>query len=405
MKISFISLPQYASVQLPTSKSITNRVLLIQALCQQHLQINNISNSDDSIAMQDMLASNTMIVNANEAGTALRLMTAFYCMHQQGTTKIITCAPRLRQRPIADLVQALQSIGADISYADKEGFAPLKIKSVNNLQNNITIDANISSQFISALCLIAPCLPNGLHIQLLPPITSLPYIHMTLGLMNHFEVASSFTDNQIHILPQQYIAKAYTVEADWSAATFIYSALMLLPNGSIFIADLQLQSIQGDAFMYQLAAQFGITSAQQVDGIRINKTSEPIVPAQIIDLNAHPDLAIPFIVVCALQYPQIQITGLQTLLVKESNRIEALQTELAKVGIKLNYTNNALSFSGNLQTTEPVIFDTYQDHRIAMALALVAIMHPNISINNTEVVSKSFPEYWHQLQVLGFVIE
>jgi 3-phosphoshikimate 1-carboxyvinyltransferase len=404
MKINFTTLPKQAAVHLPTSKSISNRVMLIRALCHQPFDIMNGSESEDSAAMQQMLDSTTMIVNANEAGTALRFMTAFYCIHQPETIKIITGAPRLRQRPIADLVEALQSIGADISYVDKQGFAPLKIKSVASLNNTILISASISSQFISALCMIAPCMPKGLQIHLLPPITSVPYIKMTLAVMQYFGIDSIFKDNIINILPQQYIPKAYTIEADWSAATFLYCALLLLPKGEIILENLTFSGIQGDAYIEELCRQFGIQTIKEQNGLKISKQENFDVPTQLINLNRYPDLAIPFIVVCAIQYPQIQITGLQTLLVKESNRVEALQIELLKIGLQLLYVNEILSFEGKINTDSAVVFDTHQDHRIAMALALVAIVHPNISINNPEVVSKSFPDYWNQLQRIGFVM-
>ena len=405
MKINFTKLTSNAKVQLPASKSISNRVLIIQALCKQSVAITNVSNSADTIALQEMLASELNIVNANEAGTAFRFMTALLCVQNATTQKIITGAPRLRERPIADLVDALNSMGAAITYADKYGFAPLKIQSVDKLKSEVSIAANVSSQFISALCLIAPSLPNGLKIHFNTTIFSLPYIKMTLQLMQYFGVQSSFTENKIHILPQSYVAKPIAIEADWSAATFIYCALLIMQEGTIEIDSLQFTGIQGDEIIADWCKQhFGIQQAITQTGVRINLTKQAIFTALHFDCTDCPDLAIPLIVACAIRYPQTTFIGLQSLLVKESNRIEALQTELAKIGLVLTYQNDILSFSGNLDTNFAVTFDSYNDHRIAMALALVAIVHPNININDAHVVNKSFPDYWQQLQNLGFKI-
>jgi 3-phosphoshikimate 1-carboxyvinyltransferase len=405
MHISFTSLPKNASVQLPTSKSISNRVLIIRALCNQYFAIENISNSNDTVALQEMLSSKLLICNANEAGTAFRFMTAFLSIHQPGRTKILTGAPRLRQRPIAPLVLALQKMGADIAYTDQIGFAPLKITAVDTLQNEVTIEANISSQFISALCLIAPCLQNGLTINLSDVITSTPYIKMTLHLMLHFGIKSNFENNVIHILPQKYIAKPYIIEADWSSATFIYCALLMMQHGEIFIDKIKFSGIQGDEYIAKICATyFGLKTKIENNRIRLFLENNSSDTGQHFNFADAPDLAIPFIVVCAIHYQKTTISGLHTLLVKESDRVKALQTELAKVGLQLHYENDILSFSGKIAIEENVIFETYNDHRIAMALALIAIVHPRISITDEHVVAKSFPDYWIELGKIGFVI-
>jgi 3-phosphoshikimate 1-carboxyvinyltransferase len=405
MKINFTQLPNNATINLPTSKSISNRALIIQALCTQQFRIENLSDSNDTKALQEMLASKLLVLNANEAGTAFRFMTAFLCIHNPGSTHILTGAPRLRERPIEDLVDALNSIGAKIEYIDKIGYAPLKIDAVARLQNQVTISANISSQFVSALCLIAPCLPDGLQIILDTNITSAPYIKMTLALMKEFGIQSIFTENKIEILPQPYLPKPYIIEADWSSATFMYCALLIMQEGEIFIDNIKISSMQGDEIIAKICNQFlNLQTTSKDNGLVLQLSKSENNNLLHFNFTDTPDLAIPFIVMCAIRYPQTTITGLHTLLVKESNRVLALQTELAKVGIILRYENDILTFSGELIISNEVIFETYNDHRIAMALALVAIVHPHITINDEHVVAKSFPEYWVELSKIGFGI-
>jgi 3-phosphoshikimate 1-carboxyvinyltransferase len=394
------------TVQLPASKSISNRVLLIAALCKQTIAITNVSKAADTIALQEMLNSKLMIRNANEAGTAFRFMTAYLCLQPIGNVAIITGASRLRQRPIADLVNALRELGADIEYMDQENFAPLKISGVANLQSEVKINASISSQFVSALCMIAPCLPNGLTIDLIGEATSAPYIQMTIKLMQHFGVQSMFAINKIIIAPQHYTAVPITIDADWSSATFFYCAMLILQNREIHIAQLAQNGLQGDEVIAQICAtHFGLQSQTINDQMHLFFVNDaPQNVQQHFDLRDCPDLAIPLIVACALRHPSVTISGLHTLLVKESNRIEALQTELAKIGLLLHYQNDKLRFDGTINTATSVTFETYNDHRIAMALALVAFIHPNISMNDKDVVQKSFPDFWDEIEKLGIKI-
>ncbi len=386
-------------IELPTSKSISNRALIIQALCHQPFTIQHLSTAQDTVALQQMLQANTMIVNANEAGTALRFGTAFFaCTLPANQVKVITAAPSLRKRPIAPLVDALTSMGANIQYADAHGFAPLKITGVQNLSNKVTVAADVSSQFVTALCLLAPSVPTGLQITLHKSLTSAPYVHMTLQMMQQFGVTSLYENNVISILPQAYQATNYTIEPDWSAASFFYAAAMLLPNPQITLSNLTTQSLQGDAILYQMQAITGVETTITENGLQLSKdVNNNNFSNTIINAADFPDMAIPLIVACAVAKPHLQFSGLHTLLVKESNRILALQTELAKVGILLVYENNLLRFQGQLNPRATPVFDTYQDHRIAMALSLLAFVLPNVTINNPEVVAKSFPNYWQQL--------
>jgi 3-phosphoshikimate 1-carboxyvinyltransferase len=386
-----------AIIELPSSKSLSNRALVVQALCAQPFDILNLSNADDTINLHQALNSKLMIRNVGDAGTALRFCTALFSVLNPESVYILTGSPRLRQRPIAPLVEALQQIGANIKYADKVGFAPLEITSTTITTHEIHVDASMSSQFISALCLIAPTLQNGLNIIPKGQIISEPYITMTLQLMKHFGIA--YTQNEtIQISPQRYSPKNYTVEADWSAASFFYAALLLQENGQIQINGLQQNSLQGDSQITTLLLPFGITTTFHKTGVLINKSTPNITTDYKLDMSNYPDMAIPLIVACAIKFPFVTFTGLSTLLVKESNRIEALQTELIKFGLQLTYQVDVLSFTGTLQPIQTaIVIDTYNDHRIAMAMSLMAFAGYDLAINHHEVVDKSFPDYWNQL--------
>ncbi len=381
-----------AVVNLPASKSISNRVLVIQALIGEELQIANLSNAEDTINLNHTLNSELLVRNIGEAGTAFRFCCALFSILKPGTTYLLTGAPSLRLRPIAPLVSALKDLGADITYADKQGFAPLVINGKALSGGEITINANLSSQFVSALCLIAPYLQNGLTIKL-NNITSEPYVLLTLKLMAHFGISYSYKNSIIKIEAQAYEPQNIVIENDWSGASFFYACLMLQNSGTIHFDNLNLESLQGDSYVATLAAMFGIASVQQGTQVKISKVQELEIATAILDLNNYPDMALPIIVACALKYNQIKFTGLHTLLVKESNRIAALQTELSKIGMQLMYENDVLSFEGILDFSKEVVFNTHNDHRIEMALSLISF-YSKISFDGDSVVNKSFPNYW-----------
>ncbi len=404
MKLVFNNWLDSPSITLPSSKSISNRALIINALTNNACTLQGLSNSTDTATLQEMLASSLMILNAHDCGTAYRFITAYIATQAAGRSRIITGAPHLRTRPISGLVNALQSMGANITYMDKENFAPIKVQPTPIAINEVNVEASESSQFVSALCLVAPSLPNGLSIHLNGTISSEPYIHMTLKLMQQLGVESSYIDNTIKIPAGNYKPINYSVEADWSSACFIYCALMLATKPQdILLQQLSTHSIQGDSYMALLAKDFGITSTSQNENILIANNGK-VTPALHYKLDSYPDLAIPFIVVCAIKYPSVTISGLHTLALKESNRIIALQTELQKVGVQLIYENDELKFEGKLIINKNIIFSTYNDHRIAMALSLVGILNTGVQIENPAVVSKSFPKYWEQLLRIGFLI-
>jgi 3-phosphoshikimate 1-carboxyvinyltransferase len=385
-------------VQLPLSKSVCNRLQIINALVGG-VNVIQLAESTDSAVLEAALHSENLVCNVADAGTAFRFLTAYFAA-TPGINKVLTGTPRLRERPIADLVQALQNIGADITYADKEGFAPLSIRGKQLQGGKISIQSNISSQFISALCMIAPYCTNGLEITLLGEIVSKPYIDLTLSLMQQSAVASNFEDNTIKISSQKYMQVPTAIEADWSAASFYLSTLMLC-EGKILLKGLGHNDAQGDKHYIEIAKQFGVTSTFINQGLLIEHISSKNVNTQTIDMRDRPDAAVPFIVACALKFQNICITGLSTLIDKECNRIEALQTELQKIGLVLSYTNDELRFGGSLLATAAVTFLSHHDHRIAMALSLVACLGFDVSIEDAECVAKSYASYFIDLKSIS----
>jgi 3-phosphoshikimate 1-carboxyvinyltransferase len=393
MNIKF-TIQEAACIYLPASKSLSNRALLINALSNNSCTLHNLSNAEDTVAFTQMLQSTGLVLNANEAGTAMRFGTALFSVLNPGTLKIITGAPTLRKRPIADLVSALQSIGAQISYHDVQGELPISIKSAALAGGEVLINSGTSSQFVSALCMIAPVMQNGLHITLENEIVSEPYIKMTLGLMQYFGIQHQFVANKIIIAPQQYQAKAYTVEADWSSACFVYCFAILAKLKNVQLPHLNAESLQGDSYVASLAKDFGVSTQFSNEGVLLNYTGVMNISPHY-NFNNCPDLAIPFIVTIALLSPSTTISGLSTLLHKESNRVAALQSELAKIGITIAYQNDCLSFSGTMHAPSQA-FESWNDHRIAMALSLISVFYP-IKIAQPNVVKKSFPNFWSQI--------
>lgn len=395
-------------IKLPSSKSISNRILLIQALCNSSFAINNLSEAHDTLLLQKLLQESQTItspvyLNCEDAGTPFRFLTAFLCM-QYGKEFILTGDLRLQERPIHELVLALNSIGAQIEYLEKEGFAPIKIIGKKLSGRSITIRSEISSQFISALCLIAPTIDNGLNLHLLGIAVSLPYITMTLQCMQAFGITAIHSNNTIQIQHQTYQAKNISIESDWSSACFFYAMAMMHDEVSLSLQGLSKNSIQGDANIVELANDFGLGTEFKNDICFIlRKQAINTSFEKRYDLSSTPDLAIPFIVACALKYPRISIIGIQHLEWKESKRISALQTELLKINILLQYHENILSFEYLTPTPLPEIIQmkSYNDHRIAMALSMLTLCGYKIELDNTECVKKSFPNYFEEIRKIG----
>ncbi|MBK7763493.1 MAG: 3-phosphoshikimate 1-carboxyvinyltransferase [Bacteroidetes bacterium] len=408
MILSFANKKSLVEVELPASKSISHRILLIQALCYTKFSITNISKANDTILLQKLLdevgaKTSPLHLDCEDAGTPFRFLTAFLCL-QVGKVFELFGDERLHERPINDLVEALKSMGAKIEYIDQEGFAPLRIYGKNVKGGNISIRSDISSQFISALCLIAPVLENGLTIQLERKLVSSPYIKMTLACMKSFGIQSSIIENKIHIPHQIYQAQNYKIESDWSSACFFYAMMMMSEELECTMHGLFNNSLQGDAAIQQIAIDFGIETNFLHDKCFI-KRIKAFAPSfkKHYDLSETPDLAIPFIVACAVKYPEVSISGVYHLEWKESKRITALQSELKKINILLHYDNDILTFEHLAQIALPEIisFNTYNDHRIAMALSMLTVQGYTIELDNSNCVKKSFPNYFEEVSKIG----
>lgn len=394
-----------ASVQLPASKSISNRALILNALSYSPYDIQNLSDCDDTEVMIKALNSNSCDFDIKAAGTAMRFLTAFLSKVIGEWT--ITGTERMQNRPIKLLVDALNSLGARIEYIGKEGYPPLRIFGSALQGGEISLAGGVSSQYISALLMIAPLMENGLTLNLEGNIISRPYINLTLQLMEQFGVKANWNGQTIRILPQEYKPAHFIVESDWSAASYWYAIMALSKTAEIELLGLFKNSLQGDAAGAKLFAQLGVGTTFTNRGVQL-KHNGNVVKKLIYDFVNEPDLAQTFVVVCVLLNIPFRFTGLQTLKIKETDRIEALKTELRKLGYLLTDSNDSiLEWNGERcePETDPVI-DTYEDHRMAMAFAPAALALPQgLKIADPEVVTKSYPAYWDNLRDAGFTVE
>ena len=390
-------------ITLPGSKSIANRALIIRALCKDDFEIENLSSAKDTQTLIQLLSIESDVLDAGPAGTTFRFMTAYLAL-QEGTT-ILTGSERMKQRPIGVLVEALKELGADIEYMENEGYPPLKIHSPKGLGNvnEITMAADISSQYISALLMIAPTLPNGLTIHFKGEPVSLPYIRMTLRMMEYFGATYEEKGNSISVQPSIYVGKPFKVEADWSAASYYFSLAALADEADIQVNGLFEKSLQGDAVIAEISKDFGIDTFYNDNGIRIVKTDRKTVSCLTYDFTECPDIAQTVAVICGGLETAAKFTGLKTLRIKETDRIEALRIELAKVGVKITPldlgNDQGMDIIGKAKIDHPT-FATYEDHRMAMAFAPLALLG-EITIEEPDVVKKSYPEFWDDLNVLG----
>jgi 3-phosphoshikimate 1-carboxyvinyltransferase len=405
--------PQSA-IAITGSKSETNRLLLLQAL-YPNLTLENTSNSDDSEVMIKALqnfhlpTSISQLINVHHAGTAMRFLTAYFAI-QENREVILTGSSRMKERPIKILVDALRKLGAEISYEENEGFPPIKIKGKKLLQNKVSLPANVSSQYISALLLIAPKLENGLELTLEGEITSVPYIKMTLALLNEIGVKTSFADNNIVVKPQtiNYKPQIISVESDWSSASYFYSIIALSEIGTeITLSSYKKNSLQGDSALVEIYKNFGVETVfnnnQSITISKINvHNSFPF--GEGWDGANSPDIAQTIAVTCFGLGIGCHLTGLHTLKIKETDRLKALKNELTKLGATISVTNDSLTLVSGSPPLEGLGVATYQDHRMAMAFAPLALKVP-IIIEDAEVVSKSYPKFWEDLQSIGFTIE
>ena len=394
-------------IKLNGSKSISNRVLIIQALCGAHFPIHNLSSAKDTSTLQQLLAvvEDGTVLDAGAAGTTFRFLTA-YLAFQKGT-QILTGSQRMKQRPIKVLVDALTQLGAEISYLENEGYPPLKIKSANNTEvNEITLPADVSSQYISALMLIAPYLAKGLKIKLEGNIVSLPYLLMTKNLISRFGGNISFDNACFTINPSSYKAQEFTVEGDWSAASYYYAIVAFEKAGfSLELEGVGNESLQGDRVMAEIGRNFGVDTVFDGEVAILTKAERKINNTFDFDFVLCPDLAQTISAMMAGLDVSGKAIGLKTLRIKETDRIDALRIELAKAKVIVDDRGYEDRFwqEGKSVLENTISFDTYEDHRMAMSLASLAVFD-TIHINDPNVVKKSYPEFWNDLKKIGFLI-
>jgi len=392
------------TINLPTSKSISNRALIIRALSHSNANIINLAECDDTDVMIRALSTEDSLKNIGAAGTSMRFLTAYLAL-QNGQWEI-TGTERMKNRPISVLVDALNQLGANIQYIEKEGFPPLQIVGGEINGGKININGSISSQYISALLMAGPCMKNGLELNITGNLISRPYAEMTLKMMKEFGISYNWKDNTIYISNQDYKFNHFTVESDWSAASYWYEVLSLAEDGKLRLKGLNKESLQGDSKIADYFTHLGINTVFK-DGFAEITKSDYQTDLFAADLEGQPDLAQTLVVTCLLKNIHFKITGLQTLKIKETDRISALINESRKLGFVIKEINgNTLIWTGErCIQDEAISIATYEDHRMAMSFAPAAFKFENIIIEHPQVVSKSYPGYWKDLEAIGFVME
>ena len=393
-----------AAIQITGSKSESNRSLLLQAL-YSNISISNLSNSDDAEVMEKGLKISKGIVDIHHAGTAMRFLTGYFST-QDGKEVTLTGSQRMTERPVKVLVDALRSLGAEIEYANNEGYPPIRIKGKKLSKNTVSLPADISSQYISSLLLIAPSLENGLELNLIGKITSVPYIKMTLALLNEIGVETSFEGNTIIVTPKASVEPtSLVVESDWSSASYFYSIVALSEVGTeIKLSAYKLNSLQGDSVLFEIYQKLGVQTVFEENSITLSKTDNLKPETLNLELSDAPDIAQTIAVTCFGLGIGCHLTGLHTLKIKETDRLEALDIELSKLGATISVTDKALTLAPSENINADIAIDTYNDHRMAMAFGPLA-MKTTIIINDAEVVSKSYPDYWRDLKQLQFSVK
>ncbi len=393
-----------ANIEITGSKSESNRMLLLQAL-YRNIEIANLSNSDDAQVMQNGLEIENGLVDIHHAGTAMRFLTSYFAS-QEGKEVTLTGSQRMTERPIKVLVDALHSLGADIEYEKSEGYPPIRIKGKKLFENKVSIPANISSQYISSLILVAPRLPNGLEIELVGKVTSVPYIKMTLALLDQLGIRNSFEENKILVEPRSSVKKTtLVVESDWSSASYFYSIVAMADVGTeITLCSYKKNSLQGDSILSDIYTKLGVLTEFSDNHICLMKASHPKSETLNLELSNAPDLAQTIAVTCFGLGIGCRLTGLHTLKIKETDRLVALDVELSKLGADVSVTDNSLNLHPSTEIKSRVAIDTYNDHRMAMAFAPLALK-TQLYINEADVVSKSYPDFWKDLKKLQFDVK
>jgi len=385
------------------SKSESNRLLILKEL-YPNIDIVNLSSSDDTNFLIEALNSKSSTIDIHHAGTAMRFLTALFAILKSKNVTL-TGSERMQNRPLEILVDALKSIGADIEYLDKTGYPPLKIKGKELQISKVSLDSNVSSQYISALLLIGSSLKNGLEINLKGKITSKPYLLMTLSLLNKININYTFNNNVIKIdrYKGSNLKKVIHVESDWSSASYSYSFIALsVINTEITLNSFKINSLQGDSILSKLFINFGVETVFNDNSITIKKVNNS-KSSMNLDLISCPDLAQTIAVTCLGLRIECRLTGLNTLLIKETNRLLALKNEIKKLGTQIQITDDSLSFSNPQKLINNIEIETYNDHRMAMSFAPLSVL-TNITIKDSDVVSKSYPNYWNDLMKIGVKI-
>ena len=393
-----------APIALPASKSISNRLLILQALSSQGDLI-GLSKAADTVTLQKLLTEMPAVMDVGHAGTAFRFLTAFLSI-QEGEF-VLTGSERMKNRPIEILVEALRGLGAEIQYLEKVGFPPLKIIGKPLIGGEINMESNVSSQFISALMMIAPYMKNGLNINLIGEVVSQPYIEMTRSIMQSCGVDLNYKNNQIIIAYGRYRFNSITVEKDWSAASFWYELVSIGKVPHLLVSDITENSIQGDSRVVQLFKSFGVNSHFDEFGLHLSYDTELKNEClRLLDFSDTPDLVQPFLTTIAAKNYSMVLTGVHNLQFKETDRLQAMKNELRKLNSHIDIQSDSVLMMKGLDNnvSEPINISTYQDHRMAMSFAPLAFVYGSIGIENPEVVHKSYPDYWAQLEKLGFSI-
>nr|WP_299000444.1 3-phosphoshikimate 1-carboxyvinyltransferase [uncultured Allomuricauda sp.] len=392
-----------ASIRITGSKSETNRLLLLKALFP-NIEIENLSNSDDGQVMQKGLQVKQGEVDIHHAGTAMRFLTGYFAS-QEGKDVVLTGSARMKERPIKVLVDALSELGAEIEYTNTKGCPPIRISGKKLTKSKVALPANVSSQYISSLLLIAPSLENGLELELIGKVTSVPYIKMTLSLLDELGISNSFEGNKIIVHPRKDVdSKTMVVESDWSSASYFYSIVAMCKVGSqIKLSAYKKNSLQGDSVLQEIYTQFGVESSFSDTEVTLEKVNEHHTDFFEYDLSNAPDLAQTISVTCLGLGIGCHLTGLHTLPIKETDRLAALKTELTKLGAQVETDIESLILKPNSSINEGISIDTYHDHRMAMAFAPLTL-RTYLFVNDPGVVSKSYPDFWEDLRTIGLQI-
>lgn len=397
LKINKIKKTVSGSIQITGSKSESNRLLVLQQF-YPNLKIENVSNSDDSQLMQKALASSSSEINIGHAGTAMRFLTAYFAV-KENSNIVLTGSHRMKNRPIKILVDALRELGAEIEYLEKEGYPPLKIVGKKLDKDAVEIEGNISSQYISALLLIAPTLKNGLQLKFKGEVTSVPYIKMTLQLLQELGIEYNWENEVISIKPKSKIEdKTIVVESDWSSASYYFSLCALSPKSKISLSSYKKSSLQGDSILTDIYKNLGVATVFENNKITLSNNLK-LKPNYLMDLNliGAPDIAQTIVVTCFGLGIECYLTGLHTLKIKETDRLVALKNEIEKLGGEVVITNETLHLKSTSIRNENVSIATYDDHRMAMAFAPIATQ-VSIYIEEANVVSKSYPTFWEDFK-------